>query len=93
VALARSLRYRDREIDQMNHDITDGLTLRMAANPARLPGYLNLLLIARHLERVGDHAKNIGEDAVYATVAQDIRHPSNLLEAYEPSMFGQRWRK
>jgi phosphate uptake regulator len=48
---------RDREIDQINHDIADDLTVRMADQPDRIPGYLNLLLILRHLERVGDHGQ------------------------------------
>ncbi len=80
VALARTLHDRDREIDQMNHDIADDLTAKMADQPDRIPDYLNLLFIARHLERVGDHAKNIAEDAVYRTDAEDIRHPNNLME-------------
>jgi phosphate transport system protein len=77
VALARSLRMRDREIDQMNHDIANDLTAVMATQPDRIPGYLSLIFIARHLERVGDHAKNIAEDAVYAAEAEDIRHTDN----------------
>jgi phosphate transport system protein len=81
VILARSLHERDREIDQMNHDIADDLTTKMADQPERIPDYLHLLFIARHLERVGDHAKNIGEDAVYSAEAEDIRHPTNLLGA------------
>ena len=80
VALARTLHDRDREIDQMNHDIANDLTARMADQPDRIPDYLNLLFIARHLERVGDHAKNIAEDAVYTAEAEDIRHPNNLME-------------
>ena len=79
-ALARTLRRRDREIDRMNHDIADDLTAKMAERPDRIADYLELLFIARHLERVGDHAKNIGEDAVYTAEAKDIRHPNNLLE-------------
>jgi phosphate transport system protein len=79
VALARSLRDRDREIDQMNHDIANDLTVKMAERPDRIPDYLQLLFIARHLERVGDHAKNIGEDAVYTAEAEDIRHPNNAF--------------
>ncbi|MBA3961014.1 MAG: phosphate signaling complex protein PhoU [Chthoniobacterales bacterium] len=77
--LARTLQRRDRELDQMNHDIADNLTAKMAERPARIPEYLELLFIARHLERVGDHAKNIGEDAVYTTDAEDIRHQANSL--------------
>jgi phosphate transport system protein len=46
----------------------------MAEDPAQLRGYLNLMFIARCLERVGDHATNIAEDSVYAVAAEDIRH-------------------
>ena len=79
VDLARSIRERDREIDQMNQNIANDLTASMAQSPERIPDYLNLLFIARHLERVGDHAKNIGEDAVYASAAEDIRHLENTF--------------
>jgi phosphate transport system protein len=80
VALARTLRRRDREIDQMNHAIANDLTAKMADQPDRIPDYLNLLFIGRHLERVGDHAKNIAEEAVYTAEAEDIRHRNNLME-------------
>lgn len=74
VTLARSLRARDRELDQLNHDIANDLTAKMAVDAERIRDYLHLIFIARHLERVGDHAKNIGEDTVYACEAEDIRH-------------------
>jgi hypothetical protein len=53
-------------------------TDRVAAKTraARTARYLNLILISRCLERVGDHATNIAEDAVYAAAAEDIRHQS-----------------
>ena len=35
---------------------------------------MDLIFIARFLERAGDHAVNIGEDAVFAAAARDIRH-------------------
>ena len=46
----------------------------MAETPNKIADLLNLLLIARHLERVGDHSKNIAEDTVFAVAAEDIRH-------------------
>ena len=55
----------------------------MTRQPDRIPDYLHLLFIARYLERVGDHAKNIGEDAVYAAEAEDIRHVKNAFSAYK----------
>lgn len=79
VTLARSVRARDRGIDQMNQDLAAIFTARMAERPDRITDYLNLIFIARHLERVGDHAKNIAEDAVYLTRAEDIRYADNPL--------------
>jgi phosphate transport system protein len=74
VELGRALKARDKALDEMNAVTSRRLIERMAQNPEQLRGYLNLMFIARHLERVGDHATNIAEDAVYAAAAEDIRH-------------------
>jgi phosphate transport system protein len=74
VELGRALKARDKALDEMNAVASRRLIERMAQNPDQLRGYLNLMFIARHLERVGDHATNIAEDAVYAAAAEDIRH-------------------
>ncbi len=79
IALARSLPQRDRKLDELNQRIARDLTQAMGGGE-RITDYLNLIFIARHLERVGDHAKNIGEDVVYAGEAIDIRHPNNSME-------------
>ena len=70
----RDLIGRDDPLDEMNADSARQLLVRAGEDPEELRGYLNLLFIARHLERVGDHATNIGEEAVYAAAAEDIRH-------------------
>jgi len=67
---------RDEKLDDLNHEASRRLIERMAQDPDQLRGYLNLIFVGRCLERVGDHATNIAEDAVYAAAAQDIRHPS-----------------
>jgi phosphate transport system protein len=74
VELAMALKPRDKALDEMNATASKRLIERMAQDPDQLRGYLNLMFIARHLERVGDHATNIAEDAVYAAAAEDIRH-------------------
>lgn len=74
VDLGRAVVTRDRDLDLMNKRASRRLTDRMAEDPKQLRGYLNLIFISRCLERVGDHATNIAEDAVYAAAAEDIRH-------------------
>jgi phosphate transport system protein len=74
VEKAMTLKSRDKTLDEMNANVSKRLIQRMAEDPDQLRGYLNLMFIARHLERVGDHAENIAEDAVYAAAAEDIRH-------------------
>jgi phosphate transport system protein len=74
VPLAMAIIPRDEELDEMNATIQKQLIDRMSQDPDQLRGYLNLIFIARCMERVGDHATNIAEDAVYAAAAEDIRH-------------------
>ena len=76
VVLARAIIPRDEELDEMNALASKQLIERMAQDPDQLRGYLNLIFVSRCLERVGDHATNIAEDAVYAAAAEDIRHQS-----------------
>ncbi len=81
VEQAMKLKARDKVLDEMNANASKRLIQRMAEDPDQLRGYLNLMFIARHLERVGDHATNIAEDAVYAAAAEDIRHQPFVPEA------------
>jgi len=67
---------RDEKLDDLNQMASHTLVERMAQDPNQLRGYLNLIFVGRCLERVGDHATNIAEDAVYAANAEDIRHQS-----------------
>ena len=74
VDLARAVVPRDQKLDDLNRMAGHKLVDRMAQDPHQLRGYLNLIFVGRCLERVGDHATNIAEDAVYAAAAEDIRH-------------------
>src|SRR5213082_2294048 len=74
VDLGRVVVQRDDALDELNRSVSHKFVDRMAQDPEQLRGYLNLIFVARALERVGDHATNIGEDAVYAAAAEDIRH-------------------
>jgi phosphate transport system protein len=72
--LGEGLKQRDRKLDAMHHDFVGRLTQRMENDPKNAQNYLDLVLIGRYVERVGDHAVNIGEESVYCTSARDIRH-------------------
>ena len=81
VDLARAVVPQDQTLDDLNRVASRKLIERMAHDPDQLRGYLNLIFVARCLERVGDHATNIAEDAVYAAAAEDIRHQGAVASA------------
>lgn len=72
--LALTLKPRDKELDILTNDLCEKLVTRAIADPEFLPSYLDLIFIGRALERVGDHATNIAEDAFWRDQAEDIRH-------------------
>ena len=74
--LARGLRERDRELNAAEVALNTEIVRCITRVPDRVESYLDLTFIARCLERVGDHAVNIGEDIVCATEAEDIRQGS-----------------
>jgi phosphate transport system protein len=72
--LARTLKSRDKELDALTTDVGQRLAVRATANPEFVQSYLDLIFVSRALERVGDHATNIAEDAIWRDQATDIRH-------------------
>ena len=72
--LARGLKERDGHLDEMNRSFADRLTNLMPQNVDSIPTYMDLIFIAKILERIGDQATNIGEDVVYAISAEETRH-------------------
>jgi phosphate transport system protein len=76
-ALGASLHQRDKELDRMHKSANAIFSSRLEEANGRGMDYLHLVLIVRSLERVGDLATNIGEDAVFLEAAKDIRHESN----------------
>ena len=72
--LGQSLQLRDKDLDKMHKRLIATFTARLEEGGERAEDYLHLVFVARSLERIGDLAKNIGEDAVYLDQARDIRH-------------------
>jgi phosphate transport system protein len=72
--LAQEIIKRDKEVDQINKQLARELTSFMLEDPSTITRALNLTIVARCLERVADHCKNIAEEVYYLYQAVDIRH-------------------
>ncbi len=72
--LARDVCRRDDEVDNLNHQIFRELLTFMIQDPKTITRSVDLILIGRHLERIADHATNIGEDVVYIVKGKTIKH-------------------
>ena len=72
--LARSVLLADDTVDQLRDTIISELVSFMQDNPAKIPQGLDLILVARHLERIADHATNIAEDTLFLVKGVDVRH-------------------
>ena len=74
VNLARSILTRDDQVDGLKDQIFRELLTFMLSDQSTIPRALELILVSRHLERIGDHATNIAEDVIYLVQGKDIRH-------------------
>lgn len=64
----------DDEVDTLKAKVQSDMILSLKQDPLNAEKYLALILVARNLERFGDHATNIAEDVIYTEAGQDIRH-------------------
>src|SRR5262245_9983396 len=71
---AQAVLERDDSLDSFRDQVHRRLVELMTRHPNVLTSALELMLIARHLERIGDHATNIAEDVFFVVAGEDIRH-------------------
>ncbi len=64
----------DDVLDALKTQIFRELLTYMLGDPHKIEPGIELILISRHLERVGDHATNIAEDVIFIVEARDVRH-------------------
>jgi phosphate transport system protein len=74
VFLAEAVLAKDDDLDALKTQIFRELLTFMLQDPATIEPALDLILISRHLERIGDHATNIAEDVIFMVSARDVRH-------------------
>jgi phosphate transport system protein len=74
VSLAGKIWEKEKRVDELRDHVQDELIAIMEKEPHSVPRAIPLLLVARHLERIADHATNIAEDVVYMVEARVVKH-------------------
>lgn len=74
VSLAQSVLNIDEEEDTLKANVLNEIIRIIPKHPDRTKQLVDLILIAKNLEKIGDHATNIVEDVIFMVLAKDIRH-------------------
>ena len=77
VDLAQHVLDEDDRLDGLKTQIFRELLTYMLQDPTTIEPALDLILVSRHLERIGDHATNVAEDVIFIVSARDVRHHSS----------------
>ncbi len=72
--LALEVCERDDQVDQLNEQVFRELLTYMMQDAETITRAVDLILVGRHLERIADHATNIGEDVIYMVKGKTIKH-------------------
>lgn len=72
--LAQEVLDTDDRLDGLKAQVFRELLTCILQDPSTVEPALDLILVSRHLERIGDHATNIAEDVIFMVSAQDVRH-------------------
>ena len=76
-SLAQAVLDSDDALDALKTQVFRELLTYMLQDPTTIEPALDLILVSRHLERIGDHATNIAEDVIFMVLAKDVRHHIN----------------
>jgi phosphate transport system protein len=74
IQLAQRVLDEDDNLDTLKTQVFRELLTIMLQDASTIEPALDLILISRHLERVGDHATNIAEDVIFMVSGRDVRH-------------------
>jgi phosphate transport system protein len=80
--LARRVCERDDEIDALDDQVFRELLTYMMQDPSTIARAVALILVGRNLERIADHATNIGEDVIYLVKGKTIKHHIDKKREY-----------
>ncbi len=77
VAKAEAVIKDDDLLDSVYHNLFSELLALMMEDPRNIRRANSLLFVAKHLERLGDHATNVAEMVIYMVRGTDVRHPGS----------------
>jgi phosphate transport system protein len=83
VDAARQVIQADKEIDAAFNSILRQLVTYMMEDPRTIGEALDIIWIAKAIERVGDHATNIAENVIYTVSGIDVRHTGSAARKAE----------
>ncbi len=89
IRLAYSVLKQDDEVDELKVKAYHTIKEQIETNPQQTEYLINLLLVSRHIERIGDHATNIAEEVAYMAEGEIVRH-GNLINGYKRISGNQR---
>src|SRR5579863_7811640 len=78
--LARTVLVSDDAVDELRDAIYEELIEHMERDPKSVRQAINLMFVARNLERLADHATNIAEDVLFLVEGVDVRHHAETRE-------------
>ena len=77
--LATSVLLADNEVDNLRDVVYEEMVALMQREPMVVPGAVDLMFVARNLERIADHSTNIAEDVIFLVRGEDVRHHHSQL--------------
>lgn len=82
--LANKILQADQQVDAAYWAAFKAITKAMTENPHQVNYWINLLLVARHLERIADHATNVAEEVIYLVKGEVVRHKGRKSADWKP---------
>jgi phosphate transport system protein len=75
---ARAVLDQDDDVDRQQDEVVRSGLQEIGARPEQASQSVDIIFVAKHLERVADHATNIAEDVILVTEARNVKHASKL---------------
>jgi phosphate transport system protein len=79
--LARTVLGEDDGIDRAQDEVVQSMLRAIERHPEAASQEVDIIMVAKHLERVGDHATNIAEDVILVAEARNVKHAAKLAQS------------